>query len=106
MYISTHVSFGACTLCRNPNLNLNASFQGFDHVVSRGENKGPRLFIFILVGTFSSFTKIKNKERERERGGPVEMAVFKNIGEISHFSGKFPFFQRGGGGEDREMRMT
>ena len=34
------------------------------------------------------------------------MAVFKNIGEISHFSGKFPFFQRGGGGEDREMRMT
>ena len=39
MYISTHVSFGACTLCRNPNLNLNASFQGFDHVVSRGENK-------------------------------------------------------------------
>ena len=27
------------------------------------------------------------------------MAVFKNIGEISHFSGKFPFFQRGGEGD-------
>ena len=64
MYISTQVSFGACTLCRNPNLNLNASFQGFDHVVSRGENKGPRLFIFI-----ARFTKIKNKIKEREREG-------------------------------------
>ena len=72
---------------QKPEFELERQFSGFWPRGFEGWKQTPRLFIFILVGTFSSFTKIKNKEREREREGGARWN-----GRFQKYWGNFPFF--------------